>query len=309
MNTDEKQFSVHHRAEKQIPVIRLLRPSSAGPASSIHQKQAFTLIELLVVIAIIAILAAMLLPALSSAKERSKRAHCASNLHQIGIGIAMYSGDFNDLLPRSRWTDADTADSDRCYDAYQGTLTVADAYGLGQLFEARAVPNAKVFYCLSGANVKAGTVAYLELRIWENYLNANGQWPGWLPGDANGRVRTGYMYVPQSGTRTLANPITPDGKPATTAPAFARKSSELAAKYAVTTDLLYRLDMLTHRSGLKKGMGFNALFGDMHVKFQTDKSFFDTQYVWNDTANGQTGGGGIEDKGANFRWLIMSLKP
>ncbi len=61
--------------------------------------RAFTLIELLVVIAIIAILAAILFPVFAQAREKARQTACLSNMKQVGLGLTMYTQDWDEILP------------------------------------------------------------------------------------------------------------------------------------------------------------------------------------------------------------------
>ncbi len=63
----------------------------------------FTLIELLVVIAIIAILAAILFPVFARAREKARQSSCLSNIKQLGLGMLMYTQDYDEVLPAGRY--------------------------------------------------------------------------------------------------------------------------------------------------------------------------------------------------------------
>ena len=80
-------------------MIAIMNPKQSARSRLPAWCKAFTLIELLVVIAIIAILAALLLPALTSAKEKARRASCLNSLRQFSLALHMYGDDNQQRLP------------------------------------------------------------------------------------------------------------------------------------------------------------------------------------------------------------------
>jgi prepilin-type N-terminal cleavage/methylation domain-containing protein/prepilin-type processing-associated H-X9-DG protein len=134
------------------------------------RRDAFTLIELLVVISIIALLIAILLPALSMARETSRQAQCASGLRQWGIAVAVYMNDFNETLPQEGAGGANTL-ATAWYNTlpnYVGAKKYGDMY-TGAIGTTQDYPNDWIWYCptavqqnqyKSGTGLNSFTYAY-----------------------------------------------------------------------------------------------------------------------------------------------------
>ena len=153
----------------------------------------FTLIELLVVIAIIAILAAMLLPALSAARERARSASCQSKLKQHGTATFMYSGDNDSYLPVAVRSNGKvlctgvnflpTTEGSQTNDYVSLSLLFSQGY-YSQVFEVNKKPTLKdiegVFKCPSDSTffgvkrTEGQYVSYIffayDANIFEKYL-------------------------------------------------------------------------------------------------------------------------------------------
>jgi prepilin-type N-terminal cleavage/methylation domain-containing protein len=278
------------------------------PAACASARRGFTLIELLVVIAIIAILAALLLPALSAAKERAKRISCANNLRQIGMGIFVYCTDNNDIMPPLSWRPQNT---DYTYLMFRyapqnvnpPTFT-AGPYNFGAVWNSKAIPDGKCFYCPSNPKIDGWSYDYYSVTApWPVGidLTLSPSNPDW--------VRAGYSYYPQSKHTVVLHDLAvtaaavpqwplysdpgndPTLKSWSCVPYF--KQSDIDQTKSMAVDVIYStLQGISHKYGTTPA-GLNTVFGDGHVNFQAVKIVKDgfDPNVWAAIAGGgQTGG-------------------
>ena len=147
-------------------------------SSGRFSNQGFTLVGLLVIIAVLAILAAMLLPALASAKRKAKRINCVNNLKQCGIAFKIWEGDQMDKLPMGTSTNnGGTKEFDTGADTFRHFQVISNE-----------LSTPKILVCPADTRVAAINFVRLKNQNVSYFvgLEANDEFPQrFLDGDRN----------------------------------------------------------------------------------------------------------------------------
>jgi prepilin-type N-terminal cleavage/methylation domain-containing protein/prepilin-type processing-associated H-X9-DG protein len=248
------------------------------PLAKFRKASGFTLIELLVVIAIIALLAAMVLPALARAKERSSQITCLNNLKQWGLAMAMNADDNNQYYPAPRDLNyVANSDHNPVWTEMYQDATANPSIGLSDWYNALPPYVSSVPLWQYGANSGSNNVFFSSHSI---YLcptaNAIPRDPDTDPDPAVGptfnygmNARISYPAAPETPFK-ITQAVHPSAfvvfseqrVHASETPYYGNNPSDLSSTYSYTT-----------RFSGRHSSGGNIVFGDGHA------SYFKYDYV------------------------------